>query len=88
MRLNETRYVLRHESCKCICRLNLSVCNSKQIWKSDTCRCGCNEEFAGIISCEKGYTWNPSTCECQCDTWCKPGQYLDYKTHLQKLINW
>ena len=25
MRLNETRNVLRHESCKCICRLNSSV---------------------------------------------------------------
>ena len=37
----------------------------------------CNEDFAGIISCDN--TWNPSTCECQCDTWCKPGQYLDHK---------
>ena len=62
MRLNETRNTLRHESCKCICRLNLSVCNSKQISNSDTCRCDCNEDFAGIISCDKGYTWNPSTC--------------------------
>ena len=49
MRLNETRHVLWHESCKCVCR------------------CDCNEDFAGIISCDKGYTWNPSTCECQCD---------------------
>ena len=70
MRLNETRNVLRHESCKCICRLNSSVCNSKQIWNSDTCRCDCNEDFAGIINCTKGYMWNPSTCECQCDMWC------------------
>ena len=31
MRLNETRNVLSHESCKCVCRLNSSVCNSKQI---------------------------------------------------------
>ena len=31
IRLNETRYVLWHESCKCVCRLNSSVCNSKQI---------------------------------------------------------
>ena len=31
MRLNETRNLLWHESCKCICRLNSSVCNSKQI---------------------------------------------------------
>ena len=68
MRLNETRNVLWHESCKCVCRLNSSVCNSKQIWNSDTCRCDCNEDFAGIINCTEGYTWNPSACECQCDT--------------------
>ena len=79
MRFNETRNVLWHESCKCVCRLNSSVCNSKQIWNSDTCRCDCNEDFASIRSCDKGYTWNPSTCACECDMWCKPGQYLDYK---------
>ena len=56
MRLNETRNVLWHESCKCVCKLNSSVCNNKQIWNSDTCRCDCNENFAGIISCAKGYT--------------------------------
>ena len=84
MRLNETRNVLWHESCKCVCRLNSSVCNSKQIWNSDTCRWDCNEDFAGIISCDKGYTWNPSTCECQCNTWCKTGQYLDHKNCVCK----
>ena len=88
MILNETRNVLWHESCKCVCKLNSSVCNNKQIWNSDTCRCNCNEDFAGLISCDKGYTWNPSTCECQCDMWCKPGQYLDHKncTCKNKLI--
>ena len=60
MRLNETRNALWHERCKCVCRLN-SVCNSKQIWNSDTCRCDCNEDFSGIISRDKGYTRNPST---------------------------
>ena len=84
MRLNETRNVLWHKSCKCICKLNSSVCNNKQIWNSDTCRCDCNEDFAGIISCDKCYTWNPSTCECQCDMWCKPGQYLDHKNCICK----
>ena len=78
-RLNETRNVLWHESCKCVCRLNSSVCNSKQIWNSNTCRCDCNEDFAGIINCAKGFMWNPSTCECQCDKWCKSDQYLDHK---------
>ena len=84
MRLNETRNVLWHKSCKCVCRLNSSVCNSKQIWNNDTCKCDCNEDFAGIITCNKGYIWNPSTCECQCDTWCKPGQYLDHKNCVCK----
>ena len=84
MRLNETRNVLWHESCKCVCRLNSSVYNSKQIWNSDTCKCDCNEDFASIINYTKGYTWNPSTCACQCDMWRKPGQYLDYKKCICK----
>ena len=84
MRLNETRNVLWHESCKCVCKLNSSVCNNKQIWNSDTCRRDCNEDFAGIINCAKGYTWNPSICEWQCDKWCKPGQYLDHKNCVCK----
>ena len=84
MRLNETRNVLWHESCKCVCKLNLSVCNNKQIWNSDTCSCNCNEDFAGIISYAKGYIWNPSICECQCDKWYKQGQYLDHKNCVCK----
>ena len=84
MRLDETRNVLWHESCKCVCKLSSSVCNNKQIWNSDTCRCDCNEDFAGTISCAKGYMWNPSTCECQCDKWCKQGQYLDHKNCVCK----
>ena len=84
MSLNETRNVLWHESCKCVCRLNSSVCNSKQIWNNDTCRCDCNEDFAGLINCDKGYTMNPSTCACECDMWCKPGQCLDYKNRVCK----
>ena len=48
------------------------------------CRCDCNEDFAGTISCAKGYMWNPSTCECKCDKWCKQGQYLDHKNCVCK----
>ena len=84
MRLNESRNVLWHESCKCVCKSNSSVCHNKQIWNSDTCRYDCNEDFAGIISCAKRYMWNPSICECQCDKWCKPGQYLDHKNCVCK----
>ena len=75
MRLNETCNVLWHKSCKCVCKLNSSVCNNKQIWNDDTCRCDCNEDFAGIINCAKG---------CQCDMWCEPGQYLDHKNCVCK----
>ena len=82
--LSETRNVLWHESCKCVCKLNSSVCNNKQIWNSNTCRCDCNEDFAGMINCAKGYMWNPSICERQCDTWCKAGQYLDHKNCVCK----
>ena len=84
MRLNETRNVLWHESCKCVCKLSASVCKNKQTWNDDTCRCDCNEDSAGKISCAKGYMWNPSTCECQCDKWCKQGQYLDHKNCVCK----
>ena len=84
MRLNETRSVLWHKSCKCVCKLNSSVCNNKQIWNSDTCKRDCNDDFANIINCTKGYMWNPSICECQCDIWCKPGQYLDHKNCICK----
>ena len=77
MMLNETRNVLWHDSCKCVCKLNSSICNNKQIWNSDTCRCDCNEDFTGVVDCDKGYTWNPST-------WCKPGQYLDHKNCICK----
>ena len=84
MRLNETRNVLWHENCECVCKLNSSVCNNKQIWNDDTCRCDFNEDFTDIISYDKGYTWNPSICECQCDKGCKPGQYLDHKNCVCK----
>ena len=40
---NETRYIKWHESCKCICRLNKIICNSKQWWNEDKCRCECKE---------------------------------------------
>ena len=84
MMLNETRSILWHENCKCVCKFNTLVCNNKQIWNSYTCRCDCNEDFASIINCTKGYTLNPSTCECQYDIWCKPGQYLDHKNCICK----
>ena len=42
-RTNETRHIKWHESCKCKCRLDGSVCNNKQRWNDNKCRCECKE---------------------------------------------
>ena len=61
MRLNETRNVLWHESCKCVCKLNSSVCNNKQIWNYDTCRCRCQCD----TWCKPGQYLDHKNCICK-----------------------
>ena len=64
-RPNETRHIKWHETCRCKCRLDAIVCNNKQPWNNDKCRC----EYKELIDkgvCDKGYAWNPSNCECEC----------------------
>ena len=78
-RINETRQIIWHETCKCICRLTSAVCNSRQIWNKYKCRCECKEDLVNKMVCDKGYIWNPSNCDCECDKSCGIGQYLDYK---------
>ena len=34
-RINETKFIEWHEKCKCICRLNVIVCNNKQLWNKN-----------------------------------------------------
>ena len=79
-RINETRQTIWHETCKCVCRLTSAVCNSRQIWNEDKCRCECKEDLVNKMVCHKGYTWNPSNCTCECDKSYGIGQYLDYKS--------
>ena len=38
---NQLKNVQFHESCKCDCLLNETVCNDKQKWNKDKCRCEC-----------------------------------------------
>ena len=78
-RINETRQIIWHGTCKCICRLTSAVCNSRQIWNKDKCRCECKEDLINKIVCDKGYIWNPSNCACECDKSCVVDEYLDYK---------
>ena len=42
-RTNKTRHIKWHETCKCICRLNKIICNSKQRWNENKCSCECKE---------------------------------------------
>ena len=56
---NETRRIEWHETCKCKCRFNSSVCNNKQRWNDDKCRCECKELIDKGV-CDKGFIWNPS----------------------------
>ena len=36
-RTNETMHIKWHETCKCKCRLDTSVCNNKQRWDDGKC---------------------------------------------------
>ena len=75
-RTNETWYVKWHETCKCKCRLDASVCNNKQRWNKDKCGCECKKLVdKGIF--DKRFILNPSNCECDCNKSCNVGEYLD-----------
>ena len=60
---NGTRHIKWHETCKCICRLDGIICNSKQRWNEDKCRC----EYKELIDkgvCDKGFIFNPNNYDC------------------------
>ena len=67
---NQKRRIEWHETCKCKCRLDLSVCNNKQRWNEDKCRCECKEELIDKGMCDKGSAFNPSSCGRECDRSC------------------
>ena len=52
-RTNETRYIEWHETYKRKRRLDRSVCNNKQRWNQDKCRCECKELIDKCI-CDEG----------------------------------
>ena len=75
-RTNETRHIEWHETCKCKCRLDGSVCNNKQCWNDDKYRCEC-KVFIDKGVCKEGFIWNPSNFQCDSDKSCDVGEYLD-----------
>ena len=90
---NKTRRIEWHETCKCKCKFNGSICNNKQRWNDDKCRRECKELINKGV-CDKELVWNPSKCKCECyKSWdfspsnckcecyksCDFTDYLDYK---------
>ena len=74
-RINETRFIEWHETCKCECKFRENVCNIKERWNKDKCRCECKKLIDKGV-CNEGFIWNPSNCECECDKACDFGEYL------------
>ena len=83
-RTNETRFIEWHEKY----RLDAIVCNNKQRWNKNKCRCECKELIDKGI-CDKGFIWNPSICGCECDKTCDISEYLDYENYKcrKKLVD-
>ena len=50
--------------------MNARVCNSKQKWNHDKCRCEC-KELDDWSSCTDVYMWDLSTCYCKYNKTCK-----------------
>ena len=84
-RTNESKHIKWHETFKCKCRLDTSICNNKQRWNNDKCRCEC-KELIDKGKCDKRLTLNPSDCECECDKSLDIGEYLDYKNCKCRII--
>ena len=65
-RMNKTRHIAWHETCKCTCRLDANVCDDKQRQNGDKFKCEWKELIDKGV-CDKGSIWNPSNCEFECD---------------------
>ena len=55
------RNVSFHKSCKCGCLLEERVCNNKQKWNKDKCRCECLK----IENYSNSFSWNVVDCRCE-----------------------
>ena len=58
---NKTKQINWHESCRCVCRLDPIICNNKQKWNKDKCRCECLVRK----ECDNNFFWNPSNFKCE-----------------------
>ena len=77
-RTNKTTFITWHETFKSIYRSDAIICNNKQQWNKNKCRCEC-KELIDKETCDKRFIWNPSNCECECNKTYDIGEYLYYE---------
>ena len=53
-RINETRRIVWHETCKCISRWTSAVFSDRQEWNKNKCVCECKEDLVKKLICDKG----------------------------------
>ena len=59
-RIDESKTLTKHISCKCKCRFDGRKCNWGQWWNNK-----CRHEQKKHHLCEKGVVWNLATCNCE-----------------------
>ena len=52
--INETRLIEWHKTCKWECKFGDNICNNKQRWNKNKCRCECKELIDKKV-CDKGF---------------------------------
>ena len=72
---NELRNIESHGSCQCSCLLNFSVCNYKQKWNKDKCRCECLK----TKKCGGEFFWNVINFRCESRRFLKSKNFLKFK---------
>ena len=82
----ETKNIKWHETCKCKCGLDATICTNKQHWNNDRCQCGCKELIHRGV-CDKDFICDPRNCECDYKA-CDFSEYLDHKNCICKKKGW
>ena len=68
-RVNESRILIKPNSCDCKCKFQGIKCNSNQNWNTNKCWFECKNPIKHNY--EKCYVWNPSRFACEINRYLK-----------------
>ena len=63
-KVNESKSLIKHVSCKCKSKFDSKKYNSNQKWNNDKFQCECKNPREGH-AWQKSYTWVVATCTCE-----------------------